>query len=116
MYRFGYPHRHIFRSGCKLKSTHDDREIEFIQSKRWLQRLYDMAPDGSEGHGDTGVFELDYKSREMIADELCLEIRKRYGSKRDIQIEVSEDNENGCIDNKGHFIRDNKNDNIYCRH
>ena len=31
----------------------------------------------------------------MIADELCLEIRKRYGSKRDIQIEVSEDNENG---------------------
>ena len=54
-----------------------------------------MAIDGSEGHSDTGVLELDYKSREMIADELCLEIRKRYGSKRDIQIEVSEDNENG---------------------
>ena len=76
--------------------TREDCFIEFIQFKRWLQRLYDMAPDGSEGHSDTGVLELDYKSCEMIADELCLEIRKRYGSKRDIQIEVSEDNENGC--------------------
>ena len=81
--------------GCKLKSTHDDREIEFIQFKRWLQRLYDMAQNGDGGHSDTALLELDYKSREMIADELCLEIRKRYGSKRDIQIEVSEDNENG---------------------
>ena len=92
----GYPHRHIFHFRVQIEVFHDDREIEFIQFKRWLQRLYDMASDGSEGHSDTGVLELDYKSCEMIADELCLEIRKRYGSKRDIQIEVSEDNENGC--------------------
>ena len=92
----GVPHRHIFHFRVQIEVYHDDREIEFIQFKRWLQRLYDMAPDGSEGHSDTGVLELDYKSCEMIADELCLEIRKRYGSKRDIQIEVSEDNENGC--------------------
>ena len=92
----GYPHRHIFHFRVQIEVYHDDREIEFIQFKRWLQRLYDMAPDGSEGHSDTGVLELDYKSCEMIADELCLEIRQRYGSKRDIQIEVSEDNENGC--------------------
>ena len=92
----GYPHRHTFHFKVHIEVFHNDRDIEFIQFKRWLQRLYDMASDGSEGHSDTGVLELDYKSCEMIADELCLEIRKRYGSKRDIQIEVSEDNENGC--------------------
>ena len=92
----GYPHRHMFHFRVWIEVYHDDREIEFIQFKRWLQRLYDMAPDGSEGHSDTGVLELDYKSCEMIADELCLEIRKRYGTKRHIAIEVSEDNENGC--------------------
>ena len=53
----GYPHRHIFHFRVQIEVFHDDREIEFIQFKRWLQRLYDMAPDGSEGHSDTGVLE-----------------------------------------------------------
>ena len=92
----GYPHRHMFHFRVWIEVYHDDREIEFIQFKRWLQRLYDMAPDGSEGHNNSTVLELDYKSCEMIADELCLEIRKRYGTKRHVAIEVSEDNENGC--------------------
>ena len=92
----GYPHRHIFHFRVSIEVFHDDREIEFIQFKRWLQRLYDMAPDSSEGHDNTKVLELDYKSCEMIADELYLRIRERYGNRRDVTIEVSEDNENGC--------------------
>ena len=92
----GYPHRHIFHFRVSIEVFHDDREIEFIQFKRWLQRLYDLAPDSSEGHDNTKVLELDYKSCEMIADELYLRIRERYGNRRDVTIEVSEDNENGC--------------------
>ena len=33
----------------------------------------------------------------MIADDMIIEIRKRYGTNRDVVIEVSEDNENGCV-------------------
>ena len=91
----GYPHRHIFHFRVQIEVFHDDREIEFIQFKRWLQRLYDMVPVGSEGHGDTGVLELDYKSCEMIADDLYLQIANKYPG-RAVTIEVSEDGENGC--------------------
>ena len=92
----GYPHRHMFHFRVWIEVYHDDREIEFIQFKRWLQRLYDMAPDGSEGHSDTGVLELDYKSCEMISDELFEKIAERY-PERSVHIEVSEDGENGCF-------------------
>ena len=81
-------HRHIFHITCKKQVFHDDREIEFIQFSRWLQRLF-----------SEDVVQLDYKSCEMIADEIVLEIRTKYGTNRDVTIEVSEDNENGCIVN-----------------
>jgi len=91
----GYPHMHIFHFRVCIEVFHDDRDIEFIQFKRWLQRLYDMAPDGDKGHSDTGVLELDYKSCEMISDDLYLQIANKYPG-RDVTIEVSEDGENGC--------------------
>lgn len=80
------PHRHIFHFKVYIQVFHDDRDIEFIQFKRWLQRLYNVE----------GVLQLDYKSCEMIADELYLEISKKYPN-REISIEVSEDGENGCL-------------------
>jgi len=91
----GYPHRHIFHFRVQIEVFHDDREIEFIQFKRWLQRLYDMAPDGSSGYGDIEVLELDYKSCEMISDELAETIMNKYPN-RELIIEVSEDGENGA--------------------
>lgn len=81
----GYPHRHMFHFKVWIEVFHDDRDIEFIQFKRWLESLYQ------------GTLELDYKSCEMIADDMFLEIRKRYGSNREVHIEVSEDGENGCV-------------------
>ena len=92
----GYPHRHIFKFRVSIEVFHNDRDIEFIQFKRWLQRLYDMAPDSSEGHDNTKVLELDYKSCEMISDELFEKIAERY-PERSVHIEVSEDGENGCF-------------------
>lgn len=86
----GYPHRHTFHFKVTIEVFHDDRDIEFIQFKRWLERLY------SEVDSSTPVLYLDYKSCEMIADELYAEISSQYPG-RYIEIEVSEDNENGCI-------------------
>src|SRR5210317_918195 len=78
----GYPHRHIFHFKVSIEVFHDDRDIEFIQFKRWLERLYDDK-----------TLQLDYKSCEMISDDLYVQITKRYPG-RTIEIEVSEDGEN----------------------
>ena len=80
------PHRHIFHFRVFIDVWHNDRDIEFIQFKRWLESLYSNS---------NAVLKLDYKSCEMIADELYLQIVNRYPD-RDVDIEVSEDGENGC--------------------
>jgi hypothetical protein len=85
----GYPHRHIFHFRVQIEVFHDDRDIEFIQFKRWLERLY-ATVDSS-----TAVLDLDYKSCEMIADDLYNEISAKYPG-RFVVIDVSEDGENGC--------------------
>lgn len=82
-----YPHRHIFHFRVWIDVFHNDRDIEFIQFKRWLEQLYS---------GPQSVLQLDYKSCEMIADDLYLQISDRYPN-RAIWIEVSEDGENGCL-------------------
>tara|TARA_B100001063_G_C16747106_1_gene548193 strand:+ start:603 stop:1034 length:432 start_codon:yes stop_codon:yes gene_type:complete len=80
----GYPHRHIFHFRVWIEVKHNDRDIEFIQFKRWLENLY------------KGTLELDYKSCEMIADDLHTQIANKHPGRK-IWIEVSEDGENGCI-------------------
>ena len=82
----GIPHRHIFHFRVWLEVFHDNRDVEFIQFKRWLQRLYNVE----------GILQLDYKSCEMIADDLYAEIIKKYPDRK-VWIEVSEDGENGCL-------------------
>ena len=84
----GYPHRHIFHFRVCIEVFHDDRDIEFIQFKRWLERLYSADKSG-------GVLVLDYKSCEMICDELAETINEKYPN-RDMEITVSEDGENGA--------------------
>ena len=80
------PHRHIFHFRVSIDVFHNDRDIEFIQFKRWLESLY---------NGSNTVLELDWKSCEMIADDLYTQIADRYPG-RAVVIEVSEDGENGC--------------------
>ncbi len=81
----GYPHRHIFHFRVWIGVTHNDRDIEFIQFKRWLERLY-----------DGGALELDFKSCEMMSDDLYDAISSKYPG-REVWIEVSEDGENGSF-------------------
>ena len=83
----GYPHRHIFHFRVWINVLHNDRDIEFIQFKRWLESLY---------NGQGSVLSLDYKSCEMMSDDLYNIIALKYPS-REIWIEVSEDGENGSF-------------------
>jgi hypothetical protein len=78
-------HRHIFHFRVWLGVTHNDRDVEFIQFKRWLENLYKDA-----------TLSLDYKSCEMMSDDLYTQISQRYPS-REVWIEVSEDGENGSF-------------------
>jgi len=81
----GYPHRHIFHFKVWIGVTHNDRDIEFIQFKRWLLNLYKDA-----------TISLDFKSCEMMSDDLYDIISKKYPG-REVWIEVSEDGENGSF-------------------
>ena len=78
------PHRHIFHFEVTIEVFHNDRDIEFIQFKRWLENQYSQY-----------ILALDYKSCEMISDDLYEVIATRYPD-RNIIIKVSEDDENGA--------------------
>jgi hypothetical protein len=81
----GYPHRHTFHFKVWISVQHDDRDIEFIQFKRWLESLYKDA-----------TLVLDYKSCEMMSNDLYAQISQKYPN-REVRIEVSEDQENGSF-------------------
>lgn len=81
----GYPHRHIFEFKVCISVTHNDRDIEFIQFKRWLEKLY-----------NENTLELNYRSCEMIGEELYAKINARYPN-REVHIDISEDGENGAV-------------------
>lgn len=81
----GYPHRHMFYFYIKLQVWHNDRDVEFILFKRELENLY-----------AEGTLNLDYKSCEMIAEDIIEYIKTVYPD-RNIEVRVYEDNENGAI-------------------
>ena len=80
----GTPHRHIFHFKVEMEVFHDNRDVEFIQAKRIMERWY-----------SDGTLQLDHKSCEMIARELYAKCLEQWPS-RCYTIEVSEDGENGC--------------------
>ena len=80
----GYPHRHIFHFKVAIEVFHDDRDIEFIQFKRWLLNLY-----------KEGTLQNDFKSCEMMSDDLYNQITEKYPG-REVHIDISEDGENGA--------------------
>jgi hypothetical protein len=81
----GYPHRHIFHFYVQLEVHHNDRDVEFILFKRELENLFHQ-----------GTMQCDYKSCEMLAEDLIEYISNKYPN-RDITVKVYEDDENGAI-------------------
>lgn len=78
------PHRHIFHFRVEMEVFHDDRDVEFIQLKRTIEKWF-----------DGGTLKVNYMSCEMIARMLYGKLYLQWPN-RDYVIEVSEDNENGC--------------------
>jgi hypothetical protein len=80
-----YPHRHMFHFSVRISVQHNDRDIEFIQFKRWIESLYSNS-----------TLQLDFQSCEMLAEALIEKISKQYPG-RDMEIKVFEDGENGAV-------------------
>lgn len=84
----GNEHFHYFYITVRIEVSHNDRCIEFIQFRRYLESLFSKR----EG----GLMVLDNKSCEMIAEELIEKIHLDYPA-RDMEVKVFEDNINGAI-------------------
>lgn len=80
----GTRHMHYFFIKVWVEVTHSNRQIEFIQLRRWLESLY-----------NTNALELNNKSCEMIAEDLYEKISEKYPNV-EVRIDVSEDNINGA--------------------
>ena len=78
-------HMHYFFFKVWVEVHHSNRDIEFIQLRRWIERLYSEKQ-----------LELNNSSCEMIAESLIEVLRKEYPSS-EIRVDVSEDNINGAL-------------------
>jgi len=83
-----YTHRHIFHVEVKIEQFHNERDIEYIAFKRWVNTLFDEW--AFEGH----IHILGSKSCETIAEKLLKEINYKYPGRK-LTVKVLEDNENG---------------------
>lgn len=81
----GTPHFHYFYFTVRIEVFHCERDLEFIQFRRWLEQLY-----------DTGTLQMNSASCEMLAEQLYEKIAAKW-SGRDVVISVAEDNINRAI-------------------
>ena len=81
----GNEHFHYFYFNVTIEVFQNNRDIEFIQFRRWLERLY-----------TDNVLQMDFMSCEMLCESLIEQILKKYPS-RYIKVEIYEDNINGGI-------------------
>lgn len=85
-------HRHLFHVRVTIEVKGDDRELEFFLVKKFLNE----EPLETLRHRTT--FKMGSSlSCEMMAEFLAKALAVRYGENRTIQVEVSEDGENGGI-------------------
>lgn len=80
----GSVHRHLFKFKVSIQIFHNDRELEFHQFLNYCESLF-----------SSGTLDIDYKSVEMLAEDLYSHIGKRYPG-RHVTIDISEDGEAGC--------------------
>lgn len=80
-----YPHRHMFKFVVKISVTDNNRELEFIKVKHRCLKYF--ADD---------FIDIDYKSCEMLCEDLYRELAYDYGKDRTYIISCYEDGENGA--------------------
>lgn len=80
------PHRHIFKVRVDLAVYHDDRDLEFITVKKFLDEWLSKQPS-----------DLGTTSCEMLCERIRDHLQNHYGIGRVTRVEVSEDGENGAV-------------------
>ena len=80
-----HPHRHIFHFEVGVSVVGDNRDIEFIQFKRWLESMFDQK-----------ILNLEYRSCEMIGNEILDKVFAQYPTVTFAYAKISEDGENGA--------------------
>lgn len=78
-------HMHYFNIRVWVQVSHLNRDIEFIQLRRWVNNYFEQEP-----------IDFGNKSCEMIAEELAIELAKSY-PESELRIEIAEDNINGAL-------------------
>lgn len=77
-------HRHIFHITVFVEQFHNERDVEYIMLKRWLETFVDVAPWPEE------------MSCEAIAERVGTEVCAKHPGRR-VMVEVNEDGENGAL-------------------
>lgn len=80
-------HRHIFHLTVWIQQHHDERDVEYILFKRWLE---------SKLPGWQKLWPETY-SCEAMARAIGSYVQKQYGVHRMVQVELLEDGENGAL-------------------
>lgn len=80
-----FPHRHLFKGSAKIQVWGHDRELEFFNV---LDYIHEQLPSyqNLEGH-----------SCEWVAQDLLMKLIGKYGEDRCMEVEITEDGENGVI-------------------
>lgn len=78
-------HRHMFFVNVEIEVFHNDREIEFLMFKGWLDKYITKHFKQKDNIG----------SCEMVAQQILEAVINEY-PQRNVVVEVSEDNENGA--------------------
>lgn len=87
-YYLQYPHRHIFHIKVTIQVFADNREIDFLTLKTMI---YSTLQRTFSYHSKTKEYDFETKSCEQLALYLLKEIPNS------LEVEVSEDGENGSI-------------------
>lgn len=80
----GYKHFHYFNFKVWVEVSHDNRDIEFIQLRRWIEDQYDSQ-----------ALEMHHKSCEMLCNDLYERLHEKYPN-AEIRIDISEEGINGA--------------------
>lgn len=87
-----HPHRHEFHVTLYVEQFHNDRDVEYILCKRWLNTF--LKAYTAEG-------ELQARSCEMMALDIGKAAQTAWlaheGTHRKLMVEVTEDGENGAL-------------------
>jgi len=84
-------HEHCFHVRVAIQVSHDDRDLEFIQVREFINSLIDLM------YGEDKIKDLGHKSCEMIGSELWVCIASHKPQWKIASIEVSEDGRVGAL-------------------